>query len=140
MRTTEQLSISLPREMAEQIKAKVAAGEYATQSEMIRDGLHTLLERDLAADGWLLEQVAPAYDALKAEPARGLSAIEVRPWRPSTAERVIKAHEAWRRLLSRGVDATAQAVSLHCGSGYAHGGGTVYRFDRQLLRKPADLP
>lgn len=78
MRTTEQLSISLPREMAEQIKAKVAAGEYATQSEMIRDGLHTLLERDLAADGWLLEQVAPAYDALKAEPARGLSAIEVR--------------------------------------------------------------
>ena len=32
MRTTQQLSITLPREMAEAIKGKVASGEYATES------------------------------------------------------------------------------------------------------------
>ena len=78
MRPTEPLSITLPREMAEQIRAKVAASEYATQSEMIRDGLRALQERDQAVDGWLHEQVAPACDALKAQPGRGLSALAVR--------------------------------------------------------------
>ena len=38
MRTTKQLSITLPTEMAEVIKSKVATGEYATESEVIRDG------------------------------------------------------------------------------------------------------
>lgn len=78
MRTTQQFSITLPNEMAEQVKAKVAAGEYATESEVIRDGLRTLLARDCAVDSWLLEEVGPAYDALMAEPSRGLSALEVR--------------------------------------------------------------
>ncbi|MFP7725484.1 ribbon-helix-helix domain-containing protein [Lysobacter sp. D1-1-M9] len=33
MRSTRQFSITLPNEMAEVVKAKVAAGEYATESE-----------------------------------------------------------------------------------------------------------
>lgn len=78
MRTTQEFNITLPNEMAEQVKAKVAAGEYATESEVIRDGLSTLLDRDRVLDSWLVEQVGPAYDALMAEPSRGLSAIEVR--------------------------------------------------------------
>jgi Arc/MetJ-type ribon-helix-helix transcriptional regulator len=36
--------------MAEAVKSKVAAGEYATESEVIRDGLRTLLARDRAAE------------------------------------------------------------------------------------------
>ena len=42
MRTTKQLSITLPKEMADAVKAKVATGEYATESEVIRDGLRVL--------------------------------------------------------------------------------------------------
>jgi Arc/MetJ-type ribon-helix-helix transcriptional regulator len=38
MRSTQQFSITLPNEMAEAVRAKVAAGEYATESEVIRDG------------------------------------------------------------------------------------------------------
>ena len=49
MRSTQQLSITLPNEMADLIRAKVATGEYATESEVIRDGLRTLLARDRAA-------------------------------------------------------------------------------------------
>lgn len=78
MRSTQQLSITLPNEMADLVRAKVAAGEYATESEVIRDGLRVLLARDRAVEGWLREKVAPAYDALKANPSRGVSTKHVR--------------------------------------------------------------
>jgi len=78
MRTTKQLSITLPTEMADTIKAKVAAGEYASESEVIRDGMRALMARDRAVENWLLEQVVPAYDALKADPTRAHSVEQVR--------------------------------------------------------------
>ncbi|MBY5395487.1 type II toxin-antitoxin system ParD family antitoxin [Rhizobium leguminosarum] len=73
MRTTQSLSITLPIEMAEMVKAKVATGEYATESEVIRDGLRTLAARDAAVERWLREEVAPVYDELKAHPERAVS-------------------------------------------------------------------
>lgn len=78
MRTTQQFSITLPNEMADIIKAKVAAGEYATESEVIRDGLRAMMARDRAVDNWLKQEVAPAYDALKADPARAVTADQLR--------------------------------------------------------------
>ena len=78
MRTTQQMSITLPRDMAESVKAKVAAGEYASESEVIRDGLRVLMARDRAIEQWLTNQVGAAYDALVASPESGLSADEVR--------------------------------------------------------------
>ena len=64
MRTTQQMSITLPIEMADVVKTKVRTGEYATESEVIRDGLRALLARDRAVESWLQGQVGPAYDAL----------------------------------------------------------------------------
>lgn len=78
VRSTQQLSITLPNEMADLIRAKVAAGEYATESEVVRDGLRTLLARDRAVENWLREQVATAYDALKPDPSRAVSVSHVR--------------------------------------------------------------
>ena len=78
MRSTQQMSITLPIEMAALVKAKVAAGEYATESEVIRDGLRVLLARDRAMDDWLRDQVIPAAAALAANPERALSAEQVR--------------------------------------------------------------
>ena len=78
MRTTQQFSITLPNEMADIVRTKVAAGEYATESEVIRDGLRVLMARDRAMENWLLQEVGPAYDALKADPARALSVGQVR--------------------------------------------------------------
>ena len=73
MRTTQQFSITLPNEMADLVKTKVAAGEYATESEVIRDGLRALMARDRTMDNWLLQEVGPAYDALKANPAQAVT-------------------------------------------------------------------
>jgi antitoxin ParD1/3/4 len=78
MRTTQQLSITLPTDMADAVKSKVRAGEYATESEVIRDGLRALLARDRAVDSWLNAQVGPAFDALKADPSRAVTVEQVR--------------------------------------------------------------
>lgn len=78
MRTTQQMSITLPNDMADAVKAKVRAGEYASESEVIRDGLRALLARDRAVENWLHGQVGPAYDALKDDPSRVVTADQVR--------------------------------------------------------------
>jgi antitoxin ParD1/3/4 len=78
MRSTQQFSITLPNEMAEAVRAKVAAGEYATESELIRDGLRALLARDRAVEAWLRKDVAAAYDALKKDPSKAVSVDRVR--------------------------------------------------------------
>jgi len=78
MRTTQQLSITLPNEMADVVKAKVKTGEYASESEVIRDGLRVLLARDRAVENWLVNQVGPAYDAMQAEPSRAVTADQIR--------------------------------------------------------------
>ena len=78
MRTTQQLSITLPNEMAGLVKSKVEAGAYASESEVIRDGLRALMARDRAMENWLHQKAAPAFDALKADPSRAISAGNVR--------------------------------------------------------------
>ena len=50
MQTTQQMSITLPIDMADLVKAKVRTGEYASESEVMRDGLRTLLARDRAIE------------------------------------------------------------------------------------------
>lgn len=78
MRTSQQMSITLPNELAVAVRAKVASGEYASESEVIRDGLRVLMARDRAVERWLRDQVAPAYDALKADPSRAVTPAQVR--------------------------------------------------------------
>ncbi len=78
MRTTQQLSITLTKEMADAVKDKVRSGEYATESEVIRDGLRALLARDQAVEKWLRDTVVPAAEALRADPGQALTADQVR--------------------------------------------------------------
>ena len=78
MRTTQQMSITLPNDMANVVKSKVQAGEYASESEVIRDGLRALIARDRAVETWLTNQVGPVYDALQADPSRAVTADQVR--------------------------------------------------------------
>ncbi len=78
MRTTQQMSITLPNDMADVVKAKVRTGEYASESEVIRDGLRVLMALDRAVESWLHNQVGPAFDALKADPSRAVTVDQVR--------------------------------------------------------------
>ena len=78
MRSTQQFSITLPNDMADAVRAKVSTGEYATESEVIRDGLRALLARDRAVEDWLRQDVAATYDALKADPSRAVEPDNVK--------------------------------------------------------------
>jgi putative addiction module CopG family antidote len=70
MRSTQQMSITLPTEMAQLVKNRVNSGAYASESEVIREGLRALLEREEAVERWLCTEVVATYDAHKANPDR----------------------------------------------------------------------
>ncbi|HET7475197.1 MAG TPA: type II toxin-antitoxin system ParD family antitoxin [Dermatophilaceae bacterium] len=72
------MSVTLPHEMADLVRSKVASGEYASESEVIRDGLRALAARDRAVEAWLLENVASAYDRLRADPDSALTPQQLR--------------------------------------------------------------
>ena len=78
VRSTKQFSITLSNDMADVVRAKVASGEYATESEVIRDGLRALRARDKVVEQWLQNQVMPSYDAMKADPSRAVPVKKVR--------------------------------------------------------------
>jgi antitoxin ParD1/3/4 len=61
-RNTQPMSITLPHEMAAMVRAKVASGEYASESEVIRDGLRVLQARDAAVEKWLRGEIAKLGD------------------------------------------------------------------------------
>jgi len=78
MPTTQQISIRLPNDMAAAVKTKVTNGEYASESEVICEGLRALQARDQAMENWLKNVVCPAYDAIKAGKMRLYTIDEVR--------------------------------------------------------------
>lgn len=77
MSNIEKRTISLPVQHAAFIDAQVASGSFASVSEVVRAGLRALQERDAAVEKWLREEVAPSFDAMQANPERGLSAASV---------------------------------------------------------------
>ena len=77
MRTTQQYSITLPHEMAEAVEAKVKSGSYASVSEVMRDGVRALLERDSAFEKWLREEVTLSFEEYKADPSSAIPIDEV---------------------------------------------------------------
>jgi antitoxin ParD1/3/4 len=74
----KKMSITLPEELAALVAAKVASGEYESESEVIRDGLRTLFKQDTVVENWLRDRVATAYDRLRADPDSAISGDHVR--------------------------------------------------------------
>ena len=53
MWTTEQLSVALPHDMPAQVRARVAPGRYASETEVIRDGLRAFQAQGRPVEQWL---------------------------------------------------------------------------------------
>jgi putative addiction module CopG family antidote len=77
MRATKQLSITLPLEMAEAVESKIKSGGYASVSEVVRDGVRALLERDAAVERWLRDEVAAGHAEYLADPSKAVPADEI---------------------------------------------------------------
>ncbi len=78
MRTTRQMSITLPVQMADAVRERVRSGLDASESEVVRDGLRALIAQDQAVEAWLQGDVAAAYDAMRADPEDVIDAAGVR--------------------------------------------------------------
>lgn len=78
MRTTKQLSITLPTGMADALKDRVSSGAYASESEVVRDGLRALFAQERAVESWLRTEVVAAYDELRENPSQAISAAAMR--------------------------------------------------------------
>jgi putative addiction module CopG family antidote len=77
LRTTQQFSITLPVEMADVVEAKIKSGAYASVSEVMREGVRALLERDAAIERWLREEVIAGHKEYMADPSKGVPAEAV---------------------------------------------------------------
>ncbi|MGC0144472.1 ribbon-helix-helix domain-containing protein [Pseudactinotalea sp. Z1732] len=68
VRTTRQLSVTLPNDMADVLRERVRSGAYASKCEVIRDGWRALFARDQAVEACQREEVVASYGALVADP------------------------------------------------------------------------
>jgi antitoxin ParD1/3/4 len=50
------------------------SGAYASVSEVVRDGVRALLERDAAVERWLREEVVPGHQEYLRDAAKGVPA------------------------------------------------------------------
>jgi putative addiction module CopG family antidote len=70
--------VTLSEESKEFVQAKVASGEFASESDAINQGIAALREREEALEAWLREVALPAYDRLKADPSRAIPLAQVK--------------------------------------------------------------
>jgi antitoxin ParD1/3/4 len=93
-RNTQPMSITLPHDMAAMVRAKVESGEYATESEVIRDGLRALQARDAAVENWLRDEVAKSFNSFDKGVARPRMTA-------SKAEALARLLEAYRARMEK---------------------------------------
>ena len=70
-------TFSLAAEHTAFIDAQVASGAYASEDEVMHAALQALWEGEVDVERWLRDEVGPAYDAMRADPSRALSARSV---------------------------------------------------------------
>ncbi len=73
MESSTRLSIELPQDLAAAVRERVASGKYASESEVVAEGLALLAERDEPLHPDIEAQLASGYDAWKSDPADVLS-------------------------------------------------------------------
>lgn len=71
------LTITLTPELYDFVREQSEGGDYTSDSEVVRDGLRLLKERDKAVRQWLAEKVVPAYMEHKANPGAAMTREQV---------------------------------------------------------------
>lgn len=73
MSRTRALTIELPEEMADMIAEKVRSGEYQSESDVVVDGLLSLVFEDAPhqaeIDRWMKTEMVPMLEAIDADPS-----------------------------------------------------------------------
>jgi putative addiction module CopG family antidote len=78
MGKTDMISIVLADDLARLVREKVASGRYATEADVVRDGLEALKVADETVETWLRDRVAGTFDAWRGQPDDVRSLDDVR--------------------------------------------------------------
>ena len=79
MPATEQLVIDLPEDVLDLVRSRVASGKYANESEVIQEALMDSILPPIETDSlehWIRTEGVRRFDAMRADPSRGLSIDE----------------------------------------------------------------
>ena len=71
------MNVSLTPELDKFVAGKVESGRYNSASEVVRDGVRALIERDTAVELWLQEEVVSGHQEYMADPSKGVPADAV---------------------------------------------------------------
>ena len=77
MSASKTATISLPLETAEALRARVASGDYASESEVVREGLRALDAQEDRIEVWLRTEGVARDDAWRSAPDDVLTPGEV---------------------------------------------------------------
>lgn len=79
----ELVTLVVPADIAAAVNARVESGEFASQGDVLRNGLRLLTEEDAMlhdpeVEGWLRAVAVPIAEATLTDPARSIPADAVR--------------------------------------------------------------
>lgn len=77
MNANVSIKVTLPADLAEAMRVRVEAGEYASAEEMLKVGVQTLIDRDVALDRWLRDEVVAGHAEYLADPGKAMDAENV---------------------------------------------------------------
>jgi len=77
MSTSKTATISLPFETAEALRARVTSGGYASESDVVREGLRALDAQEDRVEAWLRTEGVARDDAWRSAPDDVLTPGEV---------------------------------------------------------------
>jgi Arc/MetJ-type ribon-helix-helix transcriptional regulator len=67
----------LPEDLADEVTARVSSGAYASESDVLREGLRALGSLEAEAEDWIAREAALRFDAWAADPSRAAPAATV---------------------------------------------------------------
>ena len=73
-----QLQITLSDEKLAIVRQKVSDGEFASESDVVSEGIALIHENDLSFEQWVREVALPAYEKFEADPSTGMTVEQVR--------------------------------------------------------------
>ena len=77
MGQSRDLNITLSDEAVEFVRSKVSSGEYASESEVINEGVAALQDKDTEVECWLRDVGVPIYERMKANPSSAIPIEQV---------------------------------------------------------------
>ena len=78
VRASNQRNILLSPDVAKSIRERVESGQYASEGDVIRQGLRALSEREEAMESWLKQKVVPSVINSRESNSRKRSVAQVR--------------------------------------------------------------